>query len=106
MEYLERINRMRDHPEWYNALTNNCTTNIDVMAAAAQGRTPRWDWRILLNGRVDQMMYQRGNLAGDIPYAELKTKAFINPAAQAADQAPDFSQRIRAGRPGFKQPRS
>jgi Domain of unknown function (DUF4105) len=103
LEYLRRLNRMREHPEWYNALTNNCTTNIDVLAAAAQGMHPRWDWRILLNGRADQMMYERGNLAGDLPYADLKAKAFINPAAQAADQAPDFSQRIRAGRPGFQE---
>ncbi len=101
-EYLRRVNHMRDHPEWYNALTNNCTTNIDVIAAAAQGKHPRWDWRLLLNGHADQMMYERGNLAGDLSYAELKAKAFINPAAQAADQDPDFSQRLRAGRPGFQ----
>jgi hypothetical protein len=102
LEYLDRMNRMRDNPEWYNALTNNCTTNIDVLAAAAQGIRPSWDWRILFNGRADRMMYERGNLAGDLTYAELKTKAFINPAAQAADKAPDFSERIRAGRPGFQ----
>ena len=101
LEYLERINRMRDTPEWYNALTNNCTTNISVMTAAAQGIHPRWDWRILFNGRADQMLYQRGDLAGDLPYAELKAKAYINPAAKAAGEAPDFSQQIRAGRPGF-----
>lgn len=102
LEYITRLNRMRDHPEWYNALTNNCTTNIDVLAAAAQGIHPSWDWRILLNGHAGEMMYERGNLAGDLPYAELKTRALINPAAQAADQAQDFSQRIRAGRPGFE----
>lgn len=102
-EYMQRINRMQDHPEWYNALTNNCTTNIDVMTAAAQGKHPRWDWRVLLNGRADQMMYERGNLAGDLPYAELKAQAFINPTAQAANHAPNFSQQIRAGRPGFQE---
>lgn len=102
LEYIERVNRIRNHAEWYNALTNNCTTNIDVLAAAAQGKHPRWDWRVLLNGRADQMMYERGNLAGDLPYAELKAKAYVNPAAQAADQAADFSQRIREGRPGFQ----
>jgi Domain of unknown function (DUF4105) len=101
LEYLSRINRMRDHPEWYNALTNNCTTNISVLAAAAQGIHPRWDWRILFNGRADQMLYERGDLAGNLPYAELKARAYINPAAKAAGQAPDFSQRIRADRPGF-----
>ena len=102
LEYLARVNRMRDCPEWYNAITNNCTTNISVHAAAARGTLPRWDWRILLNGHSDRMMYERGDLAGDLPYPELKQKAFINSAAQAADNAPDFSERIRAGRPGFQ----
>jgi len=32
----------------------------------------------------------------------LKARAHINVAARAADQAPDFSRRIRAGRPGFE----
>jgi Domain of unknown function (DUF4105) len=87
---------MRDHPEWYNALTNNCTTNIATHVAKARaGKDARWDWRILLNGKADEMMYERGDLAGNLPFAELKTKAYINPAAQAADGASDFSRRIR-----------
>jgi hypothetical protein len=63
----------------------------------------RWDWRILLNGKADEMMYQRGDLAGNLPFDELKRSAYINSAAQAADNAPAFSQLIRQGRPGFAQ---
>src|SRR3954453_1212329 len=104
LDYLKRANRMRNHPEWYNALTNNCTTNIAYHVAQARaGKSVRWDWRILLNGKSDEMMYERGDLAGDLPFTELKHKAHINPAAQAADAAPDFSRRVREGRPGFGQ---
>ena len=28
LEYLNTINALRDQPRWYNALTDNCTTNI------------------------------------------------------------------------------
>jgi hypothetical protein len=49
------------------------------------------------------MMYERGNLAGNLPFDELKRSAHINPAAQAADNASAFSQLIRQGRPGFRQ---
>jgi hypothetical protein len=28
LDYLTTINRLRDHPEWYNALTQNCTTAV------------------------------------------------------------------------------
>jgi hypothetical protein len=102
LDYLTGANHLRDHPEWYNALTNNCTTNIVPYVADARKTKPRFDYRILLNGKADEMMYERGDIATDnLSLAELKEKAHINPAAQAADNAPDFSRRVRIGRPGF-----
>jgi|SRR5215831_14311257 len=96
VDYLNRADRMRNQPEWYNALTNNCTTNIaSHVAQARAGKAARWDWRILLNGKADEMMYERGDLVGDLPFAELKAKSYINPKAREANDAPDFSSRIR-----------
>ena len=60
-----------------------------------------WNWRILLNGKADEMAYSRGMFVGNLPFAELKAQAHINPAAQAAGNAPDFSDKIRVGRVGF-----
>jgi len=58
--------------------------------------------RILLNGKADEMAYQRGMIAtAGLPFKELKQRAWINPAARAANDDPDFSQRIRENRPGF-----
>ena len=52
--------------------TTNCTTSIRTQQAATQ-RAP-WDWRILLNGKGDELMFERGALAtGGLPFAELKT---------------------------------
>jgi hypothetical protein len=105
LDYLGRANKLREHPEWFNALTSNCTTNIFAHIAAVSGApsgNTTLDWRILLNGKGDEMEYERGILVGNLPFQELKHRALINPAAQTADQAPDFSQRIRAGRPGFE----
>ena len=97
LNYLKKINQIRNRPEWYNALTNNCTTNIAALAGE-----PKWDWRVLLNGHADQMLYERGDLAtGNLSFAQLKEQAHINAAARAANDAPDFSRRIRAGRAGF-----
>ncbi len=104
LEYLDRANSLHAHPEWYNAITNNCTTNIAVSAAEAQDIRTRLDWRILLNGKMDEMMYQRHTLVTDgLPLPALKAQAHINPAAKAADNSPDFSQLIRVGRVGFTQ---
>jgi hypothetical protein len=97
LNYLKKINRIRNRPEWYNALTNNCTTNIATLAGE-----PQLDWRVLLNGRADQMLYERGDLAtGNLPFAQFKEQAHINAAARAANDAPDFSRRIRESRAGF-----
>jgi hypothetical protein len=102
LEYIRKANSLHNKPEWYNALTDNCTTNIAAHVREADRNViPRWDWRLLLNGKSDELLYQHGDLAGDLPFAELKAKAHINPAARAANDAPDFSQRIREGRPGF-----
>ncbi len=102
LEYLQRANSLHARPEWYNALTNNCTTNIVVSAAQARDRRPRLDWRILLNGKIDEMMYERGGLVtGGLSLAALKEQAHINAAARAADDSPDFSKLIREGRVGF-----
>ena len=99
-EYLRTLHELRDHPAWYNAVTTNCTTSIRDQHPAAE-RIP-WDWRILLNGKGDELMYERHMIVTDgLPFAELKRRALINPAARAANDAPDFSARIRAGRPGF-----
>ncbi|MDR3401731.1 MAG: DUF4105 domain-containing protein [Chthoniobacter sp.] len=100
LEYITSMNELRTHPRWYNAATTNCTTSIRTQHTASQ-RAP-WDWRMLFNGYGDEMMYERGLLAGGLPFAELKQRARINEAANAADADPDFSQRIRTGRPGFE----
>jgi len=102
LDYLQRVNELHQQPEWYNALTNNCTTNIDVSASQAQGRGTVWDWRVLLNGKMDEMMYQHGRLVtGGLSLPALKAQAHINEAARAADDSPEWSQLIRKGRVGF-----
>ena len=102
LQYLDHINRLHRSPEWYNALTNNCTTNIAVSAAAGGIHEPRWDWRILLSGKSDEMMYDEHQLVTDgLSFPELKARAHINDAARAADKDQEFSKRIRENRPGF-----
>ena len=101
LEYLTTLNELRDKPRWYNAATTNCTTSIRTQHAGSGDRAP-WDWRILLNGKGDEMLYERGKLAHDgLPFSELKAKALVNAAAKAAGDSPDFSRLIREGRPGF-----
>jgi hypothetical protein len=96
--YLARINELADRPEFYHLLTNSCTINI-IRYANAAGRKGRFDIRHLLNGLIDSYLYHSGRVDTTLPYEELRRRSLINEAAQAADGAPDFSQRIRASLP-------
>jgi hypothetical protein len=96
--YLTRINELADRPEFYHLLTNSCTINI-IRYANAAGRAGRFDVRHLLNGLIDSYLYHSGRVDTTLPFDELRQRSLINGAAQAADGAPDFSQRIRASLP-------
>ena len=101
LEYVNATNTLHDHPRWYNAVTDNCTTSIRTQRAVEK-RAP-WDWRILLNGKADEMLYQHHAIAtGGLPFEELKQRSQINERARAADKDPDFSQAIRQGLPERK----
>ncbi len=99
LDYFKEINRLRDHATWYNALTTNCTTTIR-RHVAPYNLDAKFDWRIIVNGTVDKMMYERGFLDRSLPFAELQRRSYINPVAQAAGEDAGFSQRIRQGLPG------
>jgi hypothetical protein len=58
---------------------------------------------LIVNGYVDEMLYERQTIDNSLPFAELKQRSYINPKAQAADREPTFSQLIRAGLPGKEQ---
>ena len=98
LDYLHGLNRLRQRPQWYSALTDNCTTGIRMQRAAAD-RAP-WDWRILVNGYGDEMLYERGVIPTNLPLPELKQQCHINARAQKADKDANFSRLIRQGVPG------
>jgi Domain of unknown function (DUF4105) len=98
LEYINTLNVLHEHPRWYNAVTSNCTTAIRAQRAVNK-RAP-WDWRILINGKADEMLYQDHAIAtGGLPFAELKPRSLVNERARAADQNPDFSRLIREDLP-------
>jgi hypothetical protein len=102
-QYLRWMNETRTHPQWYNALTANCGSSvISYLVGSHIGGLSPWDWRNVLIGSADKMLYDLGDLTtGGRSFAELKRGALINPVAQSAGDSPEFSRRIREGKPGF-----
>ncbi|MBA3891575.1 MAG: DUF4105 domain-containing protein [Gemmatimonadaceae bacterium] len=94
---LERADRLRTAPEFYNTLWSSCTTNIvDHVNAISPSKVP-FSYKVLLPAYADELAYDIGLLDTTRTFATLRGGALINPVAMAAHDDPDFSARIRAG---------
>jgi hypothetical protein len=95
LDYLTKMNALKEHPEFYNSLTTNCTTTIWTHARINPEHVP-FSWKILASGHVPEYLYEHGRIDNGVAFADLQRRSHINAAAQAADKAEDFSRRIRA----------
>jgi hypothetical protein len=100
LEYMRRVNALKEQPEFYNTLTTNCTTTIWVNSKINEDHLP-FSWKLIFSGYVPEYLYEHGRLVTNQPFDELQKQSLINSRAQAADDSPDFSRLIREGLPGF-----
>jgi hypothetical protein len=56
--------------------------------------------RILVNGHIDELGYERGTIDTSLPFDELRRRSAISEQARSAN-AEHFSARIRDGLPGM-----
>ncbi len=94
MAYLAEADQLKRTPRFYNTLTSNCTTIIFEMARRITPGLPL-DWRLLASGYLDRYLYDIGALADRGDFKSLREQAHITTKAHAADQAEDYSYRIR-----------
>jgi len=99
LDYVKSMNELVDHPQFYNALTANCTTSIRRHVKHINPGAPPFDWRLIANGYGDELLYERGTVDTKMSFLELRARSRINARAKAADQDPFFSLRIREGIP-------
>ena len=62
-----------------------------------------FDWRLLVNGYLSELLYQRGTLYTGMPFEELNAVSNIDARGKAAGQGPELSTRIREGLPNPRQ---
>ena len=93
--YLKRTNKLSQSPEWYNTITNTCTTNIvRHVNEVYPGRVPR-AVAVLLPGLSPKLL-QRNNLVkieGTIE--ETLRNSIIDERAKSWDGVTDFGDWIR-----------
>lgn len=95
MDMLTRANTLKEHPEFYNTLTNTCTTNIaDHVNKLTPSKIP-WDLRLLFPENSDELAYELGLLDNSISLKELRKQHLINEKAEKYAASADFSKLIR-----------
>ena len=96
LSMLQRANTLRRQPEFYNTLTNTCTTNlVDHVNLIVPHRVP-FRPAVLLPASSDRLAYDLGLIASKLSFDETRTAAQINDLARRYAEDPEFSMRIRS----------
>lgn len=98
VSYLNAAHGLETEPAFYDSLRSNCSTTTRRHLAEV-GVEDTWDWRVLLNGHIDALLYERGLLDTSLSLEELRARSDITQVAIEAAGHTDFSERIRAGLP-------
>lgn len=96
---LERANALAAAPEFYNTLSNTCTSNIvDHIDLIAPGRLP-FSFKTLLPAYSDDLAYDLGLIATDLPRDRYRAAHRINDLALRHASDPAFAAAIRTRSP-------
>ncbi|HEY3393972.1 MAG TPA: DUF4105 domain-containing protein [Lacipirellulaceae bacterium] len=95
VDVLGRVNKIAREPEFYDTLTNNCTTNIVSHVNRIRPNRVGPDLRMLLPGYSDQLAFDQGLLERRGTFLETREQAYVNPRAERFAGREDFSTMIR-----------
>jgi hypothetical protein len=96
---LKHANRLAEKPEYYNLITNNCTTNImRHINEVSPNRVP-YSYQILFPAYSDRLAYELNLIKIDENFERTRQESRINEVAYVHRESPDFSVKIRAGHP-------
>jgi hypothetical protein len=95
VDVLARVNQIAERPEFYNTITNNCTSNIVRHVNRIKPNRIVTDYRVLLPGYSDALAYDEGLIERHGTFPETKQQAYVNPAALWYAGREDFSEMIR-----------
>lgn len=92
---LRRANDLRAQPEFYNTLTNNCTTSILLHYNLVNDRKLPASLKVLFSGYSDELVYELGLIESQLPFEKVQQISEITEKANRFSEAEDFSRRIR-----------
>ena len=93
--YLRRTNKLAKDPEWYNTITNTCTTNIvNHVNEVYPGRVP-WAIGILMPGLSPKMLLRNNLVKSSGNIDETMESSLIDSISEKWDGSRDFGDWIR-----------
>ena len=95
LEMLARANALETRPEFYNTLTNNCTSNVVDHVNHIVPRAVPHGIKTILPGYADEVAYSLGLIDNSIPLDEARRRFRVNDRARRFVASPEFSRRIR-----------
>jgi hypothetical protein len=84
------VNELANAPDRYNALTHNCTTPMRGHIARGVADGGAGDWRILANGYLDCLAYERGTINTSLLFEELRRQSDVTEGACGRRQSGVF----------------
>ncbi len=94
--YIKRTNKLADEPEWYNTLTNTCTTNIvNHVNEVYPGRVP-WAIGVLMPGLSPKMLLRNNLVKTTGGLKETMDLSVIDELSGEWDSSVDFGDWIRS----------
>lgn len=95
LDVFERVNELVEEPEFYNTLTNSCTSNVAQHVNKISPNRIPFDLRLILPKNSDMLAYELGLIDTELPVEQLRDGHNITPIAQEHGDSEEFSLRIR-----------
>lgn len=95
VDMLERANKLKQAPEFYNTLTSSCTTNLYEHADKLNPNKWSFSWKLILPGYADELIYDKGILDTELSLEESRKRFRVNDLAKQLIMSSNFSLGIR-----------
>jgi hypothetical protein len=95
LSMIVRVNKLHDKPEFYNTITNTCTTNIVRHVNEISEIKVPFSYKVLMPGYSDKLAYDLGLLDTALPFEKIRETYKINDKAMRYATSSEFSIKIR-----------
>jgi len=95
LSMIEKVNSLKEKPQFYNTLTSTCTTEIAKHVNVITPKKIPFSYKVLFPGYSDRLVYDLGLIDTDLPFEEIRARFNINQKALQYADSPDFSLKIR-----------